>query len=230
MTQSHAQDQAITNLAHEATMAVLGDTFAIHEVGERIAYTEILPHLVALGEGAPRKRLTLLASVHEVNERFGLVRRPADDDSLVALLPSLESALDTVRGVLSDDEFGWSGCHFTAGLLERDGLGPIEDGELRILISPRGGSLTTPGNAPRLPVGAHHAVSNALAPDGCPAPDTEIAPALAQRSVSRDLLATCGLVSFLRRNPGFVRDLTLDTIKQIEFEFPRLVDEGLFAP
>lgn len=229
MTQPHTQDQTIPNLSREATMTLLGDTFAIHDVGERIAYTEVLPHLVALGEGAPRKRLTLLASVQEVTERFGLARRPADDDSLVALLPSLESALDTTREVLSGEEFGWGRCHFSAGLLERDGLTPVEDGELRILISPHGGSLTTPGNTPRLPVGTRHAVSNALAPDGCPAPDAEITSVLVQRSRSRDLLPTCGLISFLRRNPGSVRDLTLDTIKQIEFEFPRFVDEGLLA-
>ena len=82
----------------------------------------------------------------------------------------------------------------------------------------------------KLPEGTHHAVSQVLAPERCPASDAEAAPVLAQRSTSGDLLATCGLISFLRRNDGFVWNLSLDTVHQIQFEFPRFVDEGVLAP
>lgn len=230
MTAPHAQAPARSEVAREVTMSLLGDTFAVHEVGERLAYTEVLPHLVRLGAGTPRKRLTLLVSAREITQRFGLAERPSDDDSLVALLPALESAVETLREVLSDDEFGWKECHFRAGLLEREGASPVADGELRILISPEGGSLTAAGDGPGLPVGTHHAVSRVLAPERCPVSDDEIAPVLAQRSLSGDLLATCGLISFLQRRKGAVRDLSLDTIRQIEFEFPRSVEEGVLAP
>lgn len=230
MAQPHAQDRTSTDTAHEVTMSLLGDTFAVHEVGERLAYTEILPHLVRLGEGAPRKHLTILVSAREITRHFDLAARPADDDSLVALLPALESAVETLREVLSDAEFGWEGCHFRAGLLERESASPASDGELRILISPRGGALTLPGRGPSLPPDMHHAVSKVLAPERCPVPDTEVAPLLSQRSLSGDLLATCGLISFLRRRSDVVRDLSLDTIRQIEFEFPRFVEDGVLSP
>lgn len=227
--QPHTPDLTVANAASEATMSLLGDTFAIHEVGERIAYSEVLPHLVMLGESGSRERVTLLVSAREVTEKFGLAERPEDDDSLVALLPTLESALDILREILSGEEFGWSRCRFSAGLLERDGMKPVEDGELRILISPAGGIFASPGSSLTLPSGTKHAVSRSLAPDGCPASDAEVAPILVQRSRSRDLLATCGLISFLRRNPSVIRDLTLDTIRQVEFEFPRFVEEGVLA-
>lgn len=230
MAQPHTQDQTAVDAAHEVTMSLLGDTFAVHEVGERLAYTEILPHLVRLGEGAPRKRLTLLVSAREVTQRFSLAERPADDDSLVALLPALESALETLREVLSGDEFGWEDCHFHAGFLEREGVTPVSDGELRILISPQGGALAIPGSGLTLTPGTHHTVSRVLAPEKCPVPDEEIAPVLAQRSLSGDLLATCGLIASLRRRPGSARDLSIDTIRQIEFEFPRFVEAGVLAP
>lgn len=231
MSQSPAQDLAVATAPHQVTMAFLGDTFAIHEVGERIAYAEVLPHLITLGEGKPRKRLTLLVSIQEFTERFGLSRRPAEEDaSVVTLAPAVESALDILQQVLSEDDFGWMDCLFTAGLLEEEGQAPLREGELRILISPSGGLFTLPGNAPTLAAGTHHAVSNALAPEGCPIPDEEAAPVLVERSRSCDLLATSGLVAFLRRNPGVARNLSVDTIKQVAFEFPQVVDEGLLAP
>lgn len=231
MSQSPAQDLTVTTAPHQVTMAFLGDTFSIHEVGERIAYSEVLPHLVTLGEGKPRKRLTLLVSVQEFTERFGLIHRPAEEvDSVVTLAPAVESTLDILRQVLSADEFGWRDCHFTAGLLEQEGAEPVQDGELRILISPSGGVFTIPGNAPAVAEGTHHAVSRALAPEGCPIPDNEATPVLVERSRSCDLLATNGLIAFLRRNPEVTRNLSVDTLKQIAFEFPQVVDEGFLVP
>lgn len=229
MAQPYAQDQMTLDAAHEVTMSLLGDTFAVHEVGERLAYTELLPHLARLGEGAPRERLTLLVSAREITQRFGLAERPADDNSLVALLPALESALETLREVLSGAEFGWGDCQFRAGFLEREGVTPVHKGELRILISPQGGTLVTPSGRADLTPGVHHAVSRVLAPEKCPVPDDEIASVLTQRSLSGDLLATCGLIAFLRRRPSTVRDLSLDTVRQIEFEFPRFVEEGVLS-
>lgn len=229
VAQPQISPQIGMNMAREVTMSLLGDTFAIHEVGERLAYTEVLPHLVRLGEGAPKKHLTLLVSAQEVTQRFGLVERPADDQSVVALLPALESAVETLREVLADEEFGWSDCRFRAGLLEREGASSVADGELRILISPEGGSLTL-ARALELPEGTHHAVSRVLAPEQCPVSDETVASVLSRRSTSGDLLATCGLISFLRRQGGFVWNLSLDTVHQIQFEFPRFVDEGVLAP
>lgn len=225
------QTLTATTASHEVTMAFLGDTFAIHEVGEQVTYTEVLPHLVTLGEGKPRPRLTLLASGREFAERFGL---PWDSvkgqDSLVTLVPAVESALDTLRQVLSDDEFGWRGCRFSTGLLENEGLKPVEDGELRLLLSPYGGIHTLPGASPALATGTLHAVSRALAPEGCPIPDADAVEVLIERSRSCDLLATSGLVAFLQRNPEVTRSLSVDTLRQIAFVFPGISEAGLLSP
>lgn len=230
MTEPSVRDLGMdTSPPHLVTMAFLGDTFAIHEVGERLARTEVLPQFASPGEGSARKRMTLLVSYAEFAERYGFaVRDMRENDSLVVLAPVVESALETLREVLSGEEFGWNGCRFDVGLLERPT--PASESELRILISPRGGIFSTGGNVPRLAQGTHHAVSAALAPEACPISDEEAAPILIERSRSRDLLATLGLVAFLRRNPEVARSLSEDTIRQIAFEFPRAVDAGLLAP
>lgn len=219
-------EDLIATSTREATMALLGDTFAIHEVGERIAYTEVLPHLVRLGVYKPRKRLTLMVSAREFTERFNLFERHESDASIVALAPMVESAVETLRGILSEDDFEWKQCDFTAGVLERDGASPVGEGELRLLISPAGGAYTISGAGPSLPSGTHHAVSRAVAPGGCPLPDDEVVSTLVERSRSGDLLATCGLVSYLRRNEGIGSALSEDTLRQVAFEFPPVMDDG----
>lgn len=223
-------DPPAISATRQATLSLLGDTFAIHEVGERIARVEVFPLLEALSQGGPLRRLTLLASAQEITRRFDIPEWPAGDDSLVTLLPALESAADTIRESLTSPGLDWGQCQFESGLLEHEGHAPVAEGELRILVSPPGGVLTLSGEGLGLPRGTHHAVSMALAPGDRPVSDSEIAPVLIQRSLSGDLLATYGLVSFLRRNPEVVRDLSLDTLRQIEFEFPHLVEEGILSP
>lgn len=219
-----------TSLPEDITMAVLGDTFAINDVGERLVYSELLPHLVAIGESTPREQVTVLVSAREFIERYKLAPSDANEGkTVVALAPMVESAVDALREVLTGDEFGWRDCQFDTGLLEAEGMRPVAEGELRILLSPSGGDLASGSRLPKMAERTHHAVSHALAPAEHTVSEAVVKSALVTRSRSRDLLATVGLVGFLRRNPEVLWDLDVSTIQQVACEFPRAIDEGLFV-
>lgn len=216
-----SDDSRVVTSAHLVTLSLLGDTFATHEVGEEVAYNEVLPYLVKRGEGKARTRHLLMVSAKEFIDCFGFAPGCALGDCPVeTLAPALGSALDFIQETLSDDMIGWKGCVYSVGTLEREGAEPVRDGELRILISPAGGMFTKRGGERPELGGAAHTLSHALAPEGLPVPDDEVASLLIDRSQSGDLMATCGLAAYLQRNPGVVQSLSADTVGQMAAGFP----------
>lgn len=222
-----SNDPRVATSAHLVTLSLLGDTFATHEVGEEVAYSELLPYLVKRGEGKARAKLLLMVSAREFIDRFGFAPGCALEDCPVeTLAPAIGSALDVIQETLSDEKIGWKDCVYSAGTLEREGAEPIQDGELRILISPAGGMFTKRCGERADLRGASHALSNALAPEGLPVPDEEVASLLIDRSQSGDLMATCGLAAYLQRNPGVVSSLSADTLGQMAAGFPDVLVGG----
>lgn len=220
-------DPSVTTPAHLVTLSLLGDTFATHEVGEEVAYDELLPLVLRQGEGEGYKRLTILVSAKEFIARFGFSPGcPLEDCPVEFLAPAIGSALDFIQQSLSDEYAGWEDCVFSAGTLERDGLEQVQDAELRILVSPAGGMFTKRGGERPALMGAGHTLSMALAPEGLPVPDEEVASLLIDRSQSGDLMATCGLAAYLQRNPGVVQGLSAETVGQMAASFPGVLEAG----
>lgn len=210
-------------IAHALKLSHLGDTFAIHSIGVRLSRNDLLLPLVSSARGPLTTRLTLLVSAEEITEPFGL-GTPTDLD-LTTVLPALDTAREDLQAILCTEALGWRNCLFHAGLLEDEGQEPIVAGETRILLSPASGKLTHPSNAHAVPEGVHHITSASLGWSGQPTvTDAEVLPTLVERSQSQDLLATVGLAAFIRRNPELLPALHEDTVRQLSYEFPTVMD------
>lgn len=208
-----------TTLEHSRNVAlsILGDTFAVHEVGTYLATAELLP-LVVPECGPLLSRLTLLISATEIADLHGLTLPAAPTVSTVC--PALETARVTLQDVLSADVFGWGRCDFEAALLEDAPRTPTSESELRILISPALGHLADADRQGTWPQDMRHYVSGILGHRKPAVSDASLIATVLERSLSEDLMATCGLAAFLRRNPAVAAELHGNTTRQLAQEFP----------
>lgn len=201
-------------LAHTVKLSILGDTFAIHDVGTRLAQAELLAPLVNSERGPHTTTLTLLASAAEITQHYGLPA-PAKPD-LTTVLPALDTTREALSIIFAKHPLGWGHCHLRAGLLEDEDDTPAPEGELRLLISPENSTAAQPP----APEGTLRFSSPTLGQTTPTTPDAALMSTVIERSQSEDLLATIGLAAFVRRNPGVLPRLHGNTLHQLAYEFP----------
>lgn len=205
-------------------LALLGDTFAIHEVGEHIAAQDVLPVLASLPSAADLRHLVLTIAPDEC-----LPASLRAQGSTEALMPIVSSAVHAVRESLSDSRTALDAHSLAASSVPLDNLPPWTPRALHLVLTPFVEVSSLPV-VPSLPAGARLVLCHALSPGGAPATDAAIAQTVIERSRSGDLLSTQGLIAFLRRNHDVVLDLAVGTARQIADAFPSAANEGLLTP